>query len=88
MLAEAAARQGTTFYWKRYGALPLPASGARENDIGHNLQWAAFETVAKDIDAFIRTGKPTRDLVRSDPSSGPTTLMIEPGQAVVEEIGG
>lgn len=86
-LKAAAARSGTTFYWKEYGKLPLPASGAQESDIGHNIQWSAAETVAKDIDAFITTGAPTLDLVHSEPAPNVSTLVIESGKAVVEKIG-
>jgi pimeloyl-ACP methyl ester carboxylesterase len=86
-LKAAAAKSGTTFYWKQYGKLPLPASGAQESDVGHNIQWSAAETVAKDIDAFINTGAPTLDLVHSEPAPNVSTLVIEPGKAVVEKIG-
>ncbi len=86
-LAVAAKKHGQPIYWKEYGVLPLPASGFQETDIGHNLQWAAFDTVAKDIDAFIKTGKPTNDLVHSAPAPDISTLIVEPDKAVVEQIG-
>jgi len=86
-LKVAAAKSGVTSYWKGYGKIPLPASGYQESDIGHNIQWAAFETVAKDIDAFISTGAPTLDLVHSDAAPNVAKLIIEPGKAVVEKIG-
>lgn len=86
-LKAAAAKSGITFYWKEYGKLPLPASGAQESDVGHNIQWSAAETVAKDIEAFITTGAPTSDLVHSDAAPNISTLVIEPGKAVVEKIG-
>ncbi|MFT3730361.1 MAG: alpha/beta hydrolase [Hyphomicrobium sp.] len=85
-LKEAAAKAGTTFYWKEYGKKPLPASGAQESDIGHNIQWSAAETVAKDIHSFITTGAPTLDLVYSDEAPNVTKLIVEPGKAVVEKI--
>ncbi len=85
-LKAAAAKSGLTFYWKEYGKLPLPASGAQESDVGHNIQWSAAETVAKDIDTFIATGAPTMDLVHSDAAPNVSTLIVEPGKAVVEKI--
>ncbi|MGE0022939.1 MAG: alpha/beta fold hydrolase [Hyphomicrobium sp.] len=86
-LRTAAAKSGVTHYWKEYGNIPLPASGAQESDIGHNIQWSAAETVAKDIDAFIATGAPTLDLVHSDAAPNVAKLIIEPGKAVVEKMG-
>jgi pimeloyl-ACP methyl ester carboxylesterase len=85
-LKAAAAKSGLTFYWKEYGKLPLPASGAQESDVGHNIQWSAAETVAKDIDTFIATGAPTMDLVYSAAAPNVSTLIVEPGKAVVEKI--
>ena len=64
-LAVAAKKSGQPTYWKEYGSIPLPASGFQESDVGHNIQWSAFETVAKDINAFITAGAPTNDLVHS-----------------------
>lgn len=86
-LAVAAKKHGQPVYWKQYGSLPMPESGAQETDIGHNLQWAAFETVAKDIDAFITSGEPTHDLVHSAPAPDVHKLLIEPDKAVVEKLG-
>jgi pimeloyl-ACP methyl ester carboxylesterase len=86
-LAVAAKKHGQPVYWKEYGSLALPESGFQETDIGHNLQWAAFDTVAKDIDAFIKTGKPTNDLVHSAPAPDISKLIIEPDKAVLEAIG-
>lgn len=85
-LKDAAAKTGLTFYWKEFGKLPLPASGAQESDIGHNIQWSASETVAKDIDSFIKTGAPTSDLAHSDAAPNISTIVVEPGKAVVEKI--
>jgi hypothetical protein len=67
--------------------IPLPASGFQESDIGHNLQWAAFDTVAIDIDAFIATGAPTLDLVHSAPAPDIRNLIIEREKAVVVQLG-
>lgn len=86
-LKDATAKTGVTFYWKEYGALPLPASGAQETDIGHNIQWSGSETVAKDIEAFIKTGAPTQDLAHSAPAPNISTIIVEPGKAVVDKIG-
>ncbi len=86
-LKDAAAKNGLTFYWKEFGKLPLPASGAQESDIGHNIQWSASETVAKDIDAFIKTGVPTSDLAHSDAAPNVSRIIVEPGKAIVEKIG-
>lgn len=58
LLTEAAKRRGGQNFWKQYGMIPLPASGAQESDVGHNVQWGAPEAVAKDIVSFIETGKP------------------------------
>ena len=44
-LARAHARHGTPWAWKRYGRVPLPEAGPQD-DLGHNLQWAAPEAVA------------------------------------------
>ena len=52
------------------------------------MQWAAFDGVAMDINAFITDGAPTNDLVRSDAVPAVSTLIVEPGKAVVEKIGG
>ena len=86
-LAVAAAKHGQPIFWKAYGSLPLPASGFQETDIGHNVQWSAFEMVARDINAFITSDAPTSDLVRSD-AANVKVMVIEPGKAVVEKIGG
>ncbi len=86
-LAVAAGKHGQPIYWKAYGSLPLPASGYQETDIGHNVQWSAFDMVAKDIDAFITSDAPTSDLVRSD-AANVKVMLVEPGKAVVEKIGG
>ena len=44
--------------------------------------------VATDIDAFLKTGKPTDDLVRSDSARNVQKLVVEPGKAKVVHIGG
>jgi hypothetical protein len=86
---KVAAKNGNAdIYWKEYGIVPLPASGFQESDIGHNIQWAAYDMVATDIVAFLKTGKPTDDLVRSDSAQNTRKLMVEPAKAKVVHIGG
>jgi pimeloyl-ACP methyl ester carboxylesterase len=82
-LDAAQAAQGTPWSFKTYGALPLPPSGAQESDLGHNLQWEAPEVVAADILAFVETGSPTADLVRTAGPTNPRELVVEPGKAQV-----
>lgn len=85
-LTEAAAANGTTSYWKQYGALPLPASGAQESDVGHNIQWSVHEVVAADIVSFIKTGAPTVTLVHSAPAPDLTKYMAMDKGAVIVKI--
>ena len=80
-LTRAAHGKGS-FAWKQYGEQPLPASGYQESDLGHNLQWEAPRQVALDLDAFLRTGRPTPDLYRSS-LADPRRIVTEPGDAVV-----
>jgi len=80
-LDAAAKANRTPFYWKQYGAIPLPASGAPEDDIGHDTQWDAPAEVATDILAFIETGAPTPDLYRSGAPRNPRRIVTEPGKA-------
>lgn len=80
-LAAAAKANGTPHHWKQYGAIPLPASGAPEDDIGHDTQWDAPAEVAADILSFIETGAPTHDLYRSGAPENPRRIVTEPGQA-------
>ncbi|CUR59220.1 putative Alpha/beta hydrolase fold protein [metagenome] len=81
-LTRAAKGKGS-FAFKEYGAIPLPASGYQESDIGHNIQWEAPAQVALDIDAFLRTGLPTADLYRSDFPVDVQHIVTEPGAARV-----
>ncbi len=78
-----AARGRGSFAFKQYGAIPLPASGYQESDIGHNLQWEAPAQVALDIDSFLRTGMPTKDLYRSDFPADVQRIVTEPGAATI-----
>jgi pimeloyl-ACP methyl ester carboxylesterase len=86
-LGAAARDQHIAAYWKQYGLLPLPASGAQESDIGHNVQWGAPDEVAADIDAFIKTGAPTSDLVHSDKPPAVNHILTEPGKATLIKLG-
>jgi pimeloyl-ACP methyl ester carboxylesterase len=76
-----AARGKGSFAWKQYGARPLPASGFQESDIGHNVQWEAPAKVARDIASYLRTGRPTKDLYRTDHPDGTHHIVTEPGAA-------
>ena len=73
------------FYWKQYGVRPAPASGNKHDadDIGHNLSWEAPRQLAADIDSFIRTGAPTRDLYRTAAPEDIHTIVVERGKATV-----
>jgi pimeloyl-ACP methyl ester carboxylesterase len=77
--------QGMYFYWKQYGVRPPPASGNKHDadDIGHNLSWEAPRQLAADIDSFVRTGAPTRDLYRTDAPADIHKIIVEPGKAVI-----
>jgi pimeloyl-ACP methyl ester carboxylesterase len=86
-LTTAGKAHGTVHYWKQYGVLPLPASGAQETDIGHNVQWGAPAAVAADIAAFVATGAPTADLARSDQSPNVSHILTEAGKATVMRLG-
>jgi hypothetical protein len=78
-LADARTRAGVS-YWKQYGVRSLPASGQQETDIGHNAHWAAPDTMAADIDAFIKTGAPTADLPHS--SQAPDISQMSSSAAI------
>ena len=79
------AHRGMYFYWKQYGVRPPPPSGDKHDadDIGHNLSWEAPLGLAADIDSFVRTGAPTRDLYRSDAPADIRRIIVEPGRAIV-----
>jgi hypothetical protein len=67
----------------RFGAVPLPSSGAQESDIGHVVEEDAPDMRAADIGAFFTTGAPTMDWVHSDNAPNVQTLVVEPGKAPV-----
>jgi pimeloyl-ACP methyl ester carboxylesterase len=86
-LAAAAAAHHRTYYWKQYGVLPLPASGNQESDIGHNVQWGAPDSVASDIDSFLRRGVPDPDLTHSAAAPNIRHIVVEPGKAIIVKLG-
>jgi pimeloyl-ACP methyl ester carboxylesterase len=77
--------RGMYFYWKQYGVRPPPPSGDKHDadDIGHNLSWEAPLGLAADIDSFVRTGAPTRDLYRTDAPADVRKIIVEPGKAII-----
>ena len=79
------ASPGMYFYWKQYGVRPPPPSGDKHeaDDIGHNLSWEAPRQLAADIDSFVRTGAPTRDLYRTDAPADIRKIIVVPGQATI-----
>jgi pimeloyl-ACP methyl ester carboxylesterase len=72
------------YFYKTYAKLPLPESGFQETDIGHNVQWGAYEAVAADITAWAITGEPTEDLPYADPANA-GTILNDPGAADIIE---
>lgn len=68
-LEKAQKKNGIVYSFKKYGKKPLPQSQMQEDDLGHNLQWAAAVEVAGDIDSFIRTGKPLPGLPYANPAN-------------------
>jgi len=73
------------FVLKRYGRKPVPASGIPEDDIAHNVQWAAGEAVAMDLASYLRKdGQPTRDLYYADPENIHRVISA-PGRATLIE---
>jgi non-heme chloroperoxidase len=72
------------YFYKTYGKEPLPASGFQETDIGHNVQWGAYDGIAADITSWVTNGEPTDDLPYADPADVGTVLN-DPGQADIIE---
>lgn len=70
------------YVFKQYGKRPLPDDGVQVDDLGHNTQWAAPEEVARDIDAFLRTGSPTKDWYYSS-SADPQVIVTKKGEAPI-----
>jgi pimeloyl-ACP methyl ester carboxylesterase len=85
LLRRASQTPGMYFYWKQYGVRPPPASGNKHDadDIGHNLSWEAPRQLAADIESFVRTGAPTRDLYRTDAPTDIRKILVEPGKAII-----
>ncbi|HEX6813583.1 MAG TPA: alpha/beta hydrolase [Planctomycetota bacterium] len=80
-LQRASATHGTKWFWKRYGRR-APGEGP-QNDLGHNLHWAAPGPVARDLAAFLRPdGAPTADLAFLEGGEAPR-LAVEAGGALV-----
>ena len=49
----------------------------------HNLSWEAPHQLAADIERFVRSGEPTRDLYRSDAPRDIQKIIEEPGKAII-----
>jgi pimeloyl-ACP methyl ester carboxylesterase len=81
-LDVAAASCDSRWVYKQYGKRPLPADGVPD-DIGHNTQWALPHAVARDVDAWLRTGEPTKELHYAA-EDDPQKIVVEHGAAVVE----
>jgi pimeloyl-ACP methyl ester carboxylesterase len=81
----AEAHPGMYFYWKQYGVTPPPVSGDKHDatDIGHNLSWEAPRQLARDIDSFIRLGRPTPDLYRTASPADRQHIIEEPDRAIL-----
>jgi len=77
--------RGMYFYWKQYGVRAPPLSGDKHeaDDIGHNLSWEAPRQLAADIDSFVRTGAPTRDLYKTDAPADIHKILVVPGAAII-----
>jgi hypothetical protein len=74
----------TRYVFKTYGKQPLPASGAQESDLGHNTQWGAPQAVAADLEAWVATGRPTRDVPYADRADVRKLMLDRSGAAIVE----
>lgn len=85
-LAAAARAHGTRSFWKQYGVHRLPSSGLQVSDIGHEAQWEAPDTLAADIDSFVRRSTPTLDLPHSDRAPHIDRILIEKGRAHVVKL--
>lgn len=79
-LDVAATSCSASWIWKQYGKTPLPASGMQESDLGHNLQWGAYDAVADDIAAFVQDRNVPATWTWSDPAN-PRTLRTGPATA-------
>jgi len=77
-----AARNGGSFWWKQYGALPPPSDGS-QTDLGHNIVWEAPGAVALDIASFLVLGRPTNVLFHTDYPTDIHHIVAEPGKAIL-----
>lgn len=80
-LDVAAASCASSYVFKTYGQRPLPEDGIGD-DIGHNTQWAIPKAVARDIDAYLRSGEPTADQVHAA-ADDPQEIVVVPGAAML-----
>lgn len=85
VLHDAAVRQRIVVYWKQYGLKKLPASGMQESDIGHNVQWAAPQQVAADINSFITIGQPMTGVPFSDLPPHVDRILVDQKQSLIEK---
>ncbi len=72
----------TEYYFKQYGKRPLSPDGLQLDDIGHNTQWGAPEEVAKDVNSYLRHGRPTKDWYYSA-DGDPTQIVTKKNAAPI-----
>ena len=70
----------TEYWFKQYGKRPLGPDGIQIDDLGHNTQWGAPNEVAKDIDNYLRHGRPTKDWYYSA-DGDPQTIVTQKNAA-------
>lgn len=80
-LQKASEANGTPWYWKRYGRR-TPGDGPQD-DLGHNLHWAAPGPVARDLAAFLRPGGTPTDAIAFLEGGEVLRLRVEEGGALV-----
>jgi hypothetical protein len=51
------------------------------------VQWGAPESVAADVDWFVRHGVPDPDLTHSDDPPNIRHIVVEPGKAIIVTLG-
>ena len=47
------------------------------------MSWEAPRQLAADIDSFVRTGAPTRDLYKTDTPDDIHKILVVPGAAII-----
>ena len=72
----------TEYYFKQYGKRPLSPDGLQLDDIGHNTQWGAPNEVARDVDSWMRHGRPTKDWYYSA-DGDPQTIVTQKNAAPI-----